>query len=399
MSESSEASSILSAAQALMADLSAGAAERDAERILPVAEMNKVRAAGIPAARVPKAYGGPGLSFRDLAQIMLWLGAGDPNVAQSLQPHFVVLEMLREFGTEDQKRRYFGDILSGQIITNAFAERGTGVHGQMTTTLTSSNGGFRINGTKYYCTGSLFAEQLYVLVMTEQGNRTIAIVPADRDGLTIDDDWDAMGQRTTASGTVSLRNVFVSSEEVIAAETVWTERSHIGALAQLTHAAIDAGIAQAALDDAITHARTVARPLAESGVARASDDPYVISVVGEMRVAASTASAMVLRAGEAMDHTAKAQDENAQPDAIEKLLEEASIAVAEAKAASTRASLSVCEKMFTVSGASASVSARNFDRHWRNARTHTIHDPVSYKYKVIGDYMLNGRPPPLGTRF
>jgi len=390
---------LVMAAKALSVAFAADAAKRDAERILPVAEMTELRSAGLQVARVPMAYGGPDLSFRELAELMIWLGAGDPNIAQAVQPHFVLLDMLRLFGTEAQKQRYFGDVVGGHIITNAYAERGTGIVGQITTALKPDGDGYRLNGTKFYCTGSLVAEQFYVLIGTEDDGRTIAIVPGDREGLTVHDDWDAMGQRTTASGTVEFDNVAVAADEVIAAETAWSERSHIGALAQMLHAAIDAGIAKAALADAIDYAQNRARPVLESGVTRASDDPYVMSAIGEMRVAASVAEVMVLNAGEALDRAVAAQTAGDSTDVVTKLLEEASIAVAEAKIASTQSSLAVSETMFTVTGASASLSTQNLDRHWRNARTHTIHDPVSYKYKIVGDYLLNGRPPPLGTRY
>ena len=390
---------LVTAAKSLSAAFAAGAAKRDSERILPVAEMTELRSAGLQAARVPVAYGGPDLSFRELAELMVWLGAGDPNIAQAVQPHFVLLDMLRLFGTEAQKQRYFGAVVGGHIITNAYAERGTGVVGQIMTTLKPDGDGYRLNGTKFYCTGSLVAEQFYVLIRTENEGRTIAIVPGDREGLMVRDDWGAMGQRTTASGTVKFDNVAVAADEVIAAETIWSERSHIGALAQMLHAAIDAGIAKAALADAIDYAQNRARPMPESGVTRASDDPYVMSAVGEMRVAASVAEVMVLNAGDVLDRALTAQSAGDSRDVVTRLLEEASIAAAEAKIASTQASLAVSNNMFTVSGASASLSTHNLDRHWRNARTHTIHDPVSYKYKAVGDYLLNGRPPPIGTRY
>lgn len=390
---------MVTAAKSLSAVFAAGAAKRDAERILPVAEMIELRSAGLQAARVPSTYGGPDLSFRELAEMMIWLGVGDPNIAQAVQPHFVLLDMLRLFGTEAQKQRYFGAVVGGHVITNAYAERGTGVVGQITTSLKPDGDGYRLNGTKFYCTGSLVAEQFYVLIRTENDGRAIAIVPGDREGLTVRDDWDAMGQRTTASGTVEFDNVAVAADEVIAAETVWSERSHIGALAQMLHAAIDAGIAKAALSDAVDYAQNRARPVLESGVTRATDDPYVLSAIGEMRVAATVAEVMVLNAGEVLDRAVAAQAAGDIRDEVTRLLEEASIAVAEAKISATQASLAVSEIMFTVSGASASLSTHNLDRHWRNARTHTIHDPVSYKYKAVGDYLLNGRPPPVGTRY
>jgi SfnB family sulfur acquisition oxidoreductase len=390
---------LVAAAAAFTAELAEGASRRDAERILPVAEMKRLRALGLQAVRVPAAYGGPDLAVRDLVRVMMALGAGDPNVAQAIQSHFALIEALRLFGTEDQKRRYFGDIAGGHIITNAMAERGTGVVGEFATRLTRDGGGYRLNGTKFYCTGSLIADQFYVLAHTEEGGRAFVVVPGDRPGLTVVDDWDAMGQRTTASGTVTLENVAVATGEIVPVGALWTERTHFGAVAQVLHAAMDAGIAEAALADAVNYAKTKSRPVPEAGVARAADDPFIIAAIGEMRISASAAAAMVVRAGAAIDAALAIAARDGSPDGVTAALERASIAVAEAKAVSTRAALEVAERMFTVSGASASLSTHNLDRHWRNARTHTIHDPVAYKIKTVGDYVLNGRPPPVGTKF
>lgn len=393
------AAGILAAAEALASELAAGAARRDAKRILPIEEMARVRAAGIQAARVPAAFGGPDMNYRDLAQAVLWLGQGDPNVAQAIQPHFVVLDVIRLLGSDEQKRRYFSAVLGGHIINNAFAERGGKVVGEINTTARADGDGFRLNGTKFYSTGSLISDQLFVLANTDDGGRLIAIVPVGREGMRILDDWDAMGQRTTASGTVELDNVAVAANEAFHAASLWTERNLVGAGAQIYHAAIDAGIARAALADAVAYAREKARPVPESGVERAADDPYVISAVGEMRVLTTAAEAVVLRAGEALDRAEAAWEASVARDRLEPLFAEASVAVAEAKIASNQASLRVSELLFTVGGASMTLSNHGFDRHWRNARTHTTHDPVAYKYKVVGDYLLNDRAPPIGTKF
>ena len=213
-----------------------------------------------------------------------------------------------------------------------------------------------------------------------------------------------MGQRTTASGTVKLENVPLDEDEVIRLPDFRTRRMFVGGSAQLGHAAIDAGIARAALDDAIWYAREKARPVLEAGVDKAAQDPYVIHSIGEMSVLSHAAEAMVLRAGEAVEAAIDASDLGGDPDSVEQgpaeqALIDATIAVAEAKAMATHASLRVSEMLYNVSGASATLSKYGLDRHWRNARAHTTHDPVSYKHKVIGDYLLGNADPPISTKF
>lgn len=390
---------LVEAAQALGPEIAAGAVERDRERIVPVETFAKIRAAGLPAARVPAEFGGAAAQFTELAEIMLLLGKADPNVAQMLQPHFVLLDWLRIDATPEQQRRYFRDVVSGSIITNAFAERGTKQVGEARTTVRRDGRHYRLDGTKFYSTGSLIADAFYVLAVTEDGSPALALVPKDRAGVEVVDDWDGMGQRTTASGTTRLTAVLLDPDEIVPLPQLGTRRTFIGAAAQITHAAIDAGIALAAIEDAVAYARAQARPVPESGVSRQTDDAYVLHAVGEMTVIAHGAEAMVQRGAAALDRAAaRFWAAPAQAADTERLLAEASIAVAEAKSAANNASLQLGTMLFSVGGASSTLRRHGLDRHWRNARTHTTHDPVAYKYRAIGDFVLNDRYPPITTK-
>jgi alkylation response protein AidB-like acyl-CoA dehydrogenase len=204
-----------------------------------------------------------------------------------------------------------------------------------------------------------------------------------------------MGQRTTASGTVTLNDVPVDQSEMITSNRE-EGRTYYGAFTQLSHAAMDAGIAFAALDDAITLARTKARPVPESKVDRASEDPYAMHAVGEMGALARSGSAVCENAAAVVDTAAKAFLSGAVD---EKILVEASIAVAEAKVIAAEVSMRASEMLYRVGGAVGASRSLNLDRHWRNARTHTLHDPVSYKYKAVGDYYLNGTYPPNNAKY
>jgi SfnB family sulfur acquisition oxidoreductase len=387
---------VASAAQ-LAQTLAQGSIARDLDRVLPYAEAKTLRTMGLQTARVPRRYGGPEASFVEFAQMMMHLGEGDPNLAQMLQPHFVLLDWLVIDGSEAQRQRFFADVMNGHIITNAFAERGGKTPGDFQTKLSRDGGGYRLNGVKFYSTGSLIADQLYVMARTEDGGHAIAIVPKDRTGIEVIDDWDGMGQRTTGSGTTKLDNVEVSAEEIMPLPLHGKKRSYLGAASQIAHAAIDAGIALAALKDGVEYGRTKARPVADAGVDRASDDPYVQQAVGEMSVIAHSAEVMVLRAGVVLDQVL-ARRCSLSGEALEQVYAGASIAVAEAKAAANNASLQVSEMMFRVAGASATLRKYGLDRHWRNARTHTTHDPVAYKYRAIGQFMLNDTLPPISTK-
>jgi alkylation response protein AidB-like acyl-CoA dehydrogenase len=390
------AADLVTTAQTMGARFAQGAASRDAERGLPYAEMAELAASGILGARIPVTHGGPEADFLDVARIFVALGKGDPNIAQCIQPHVCLLEKLRLYADTDQQDRYFAAVSRGALITNANAERGGKLVGDTSTMLRREGAGFRLNGTKFYATGSLFAQMFYITAVGGDGLRAIAIVPVDRPGVTIVDDWDGLGQRTTASGTTRLQEVSIAADEIMWLPDYGRRRTHEGAAAQLYHAAIDAGIALAALDDAVMYGRTRARPVPEAGVDRVADDPYVLHSIGEMATMAYGAVAMVERAASILDRAAALLLHGAPANPA---LIEASIAVAMAKAAANDASLRVAEMVFRVGGASASLRTHNLDRHWRNARTHTLHDPVAYKNRMVGEFYMNDRAPPITTKY
>ena len=390
----------LALATELATHIQPGAAERDAQRTLPYAQLDLIRASGLGAARVPVELGGGDVSQLDVARIFITLAKADPSVAQALFPHFATVEHLRLIASEDQQRRYLGAFAERQLSSGAIAERGGKFRGEIHTRLELQGERLVLNGSKFYSTGCLFADLLKIQAVDADGNAVYVILPANTPGITLLDDWDGMGQRITASGTTLLENVQVQPEQVIPLAQWYQRRNYIGASAQLIHCAIDIGIGLAALDDAVAWSRTGARPVRESGVDQARNDPYILHTVGDLSAAIHGAEALVEKAALSVDLAARSQLEGRLAgEALDALLARSSIAVAEAKIASTRAALLVCERLYEVGGAATTQSRYNFDRHWRNARTHTTHDAVAYKYKAIGDYLVNGNYPPIAFTY
>ncbi|MDA8253142.1 MAG: acyl-CoA dehydrogenase family protein, partial [Rhodospirillales bacterium] len=215
----------------------------------------------------------------------------------------------------------------------------------------------------------------------------LAIVPRDAPGLTVLDDWSGMGQRTTASGTTILDGVMVPPERVMPLDGAFGRRSPVGAVAQLLHAAIDLGLARGALRAAAGFVRDRSRPFRDAGVDRAQDDPLLLARFGQLQVQVHAAEAMLARAAGSLDAARAAPGDDAYAAA--------SIAVAEAKVLTTEASLAAGSGLFELAGAQATLAAHGLDRYWRDARTHTLHDPARWKYHAIGAYVLNGTAPPL----
>ncbi len=377
----------IEAARELAQEVRREASKRDRERILPWAELESFTARGLGSLRIPKAYGGPGLSFVTLAEVFAILSAADPSFGQIPQNQFGVLAVLEDAATEAQKQRIFGSVLAGWRIGNAGPERGSKHTLDVKTRLHADGDAFRLKGEKFYSTGALFAHWVSAKAIDPEGRQVMAFVRRGTRGLRIVDDWSGFGQRTTASGTVILDDVRVEAEDVVRFDLLAQKPGLQGSTSQLVQAAIDAGIARGALEDTIAFVRHRARPWVDAGVDAASRDPFVIAEIGKLEIELHAAEALLLRAARALDAISAA---HIDADAAAR----ASIAVAEAKAQTTEAALLASEKLFELAGSRATLAEWNLDRHWRNARTHTVHDPVRWKYHAIGDYELNGTRPP-----
>ncbi|MEN5240934.1 MULTISPECIES: SfnB family sulfur acquisition oxidoreductase [Pseudomonas] len=362
------------------------AASRDQQRKLPWAEIEQFTRSGLGSISIPKAYGGPEVSFVTIAEVFRLISAADPALGQIPQNQFGILQLVRLTATEAQKQRIFRAVLDGWRIGNAGPERGTKDTLTLKARITRKGDDFSISGEKFYSTGALYAHWVAVKALDDEGRQRLAFVRRGSRGLRIIDDWSGFGQRTTASGTVLLEQVPVDAELVV---DNWRQRdvpNIQGAASQLIQAAIDAGIAEAAIEDAITFVREKSRPWIEAKVERNSDDPYVIADIGRLKLDLHAAEALLRRAAKVLDEV------NAGPidDAA---AARASIAVAEAKVLTTEISLQASEKLFELAGSRASLAEYNLDRHWRNARVHTLHDPVRWKYHAVGAYYLNGTLP------
>jgi len=376
----------LAAARKLAVELAREASQRDRERRLPWAELDRYVRSGLWGISVPKEYGGAGVSYVTLAQVTAIIAEADGSLGQIPQNHFYAVEIIRVNGSEAQKRFYFERVLQGDRFGNALAEIGTRNSAERKTRLTKDGADYRINGRKFYATGALYADWVPTSAIDDDGVQQLALVPRNAQGLSIVDDWSGFGQRTTGSGSAIFDNVRVDGGAVLGFQASFDRPTTVGPLAQLLHAAIDLGIARAAYADLIGFVSTRSRPWIDSGAERAGDDPLTIREVGDLTVQLHAAEALVDRAGARVDIAAA--DSNADTVAA------ASIAVAESRVLTNNVSLAAGSKLFELAGTQSTLAENNLDRHWRNARTHTLHDPVRWKYHAIGNYYLNDKKPP-----
>jgi SfnB family sulfur acquisition oxidoreductase len=372
----------LSVARALAEDFAREASQRDRERRLPLAELERYSLSGLWGITVPREHGGAGVSRVTLAEITAIISAADGSLGQIPQNHYYALEVLRVNGSADQQRRFYARALAGERFGNALAETGTRTAAERRTRLDPDGaGGWRINGSKFYCTGALYAQWIPTATVDGDGIQRLAIVRRDSPGVEVIDDWSGFGQRVTGSGTVHFTDVAVPAEDVLLLADPVAPPNTIKPLAQIIHAAIDLGIGQAALQDALSFVRERSRPWIDANVERAADDPLTISEFGRLSIRLEAARALVARAGRILDV--------ATADGTAANVAAAAIAVAEARVLTTEASLAAGTKLFELAGTQSTLDHLNLDRHWRNARTHTLHDPVRWKRHAVGNYYLN----------
>ncbi|MFD7699211.1 SfnB family sulfur acquisition oxidoreductase [Streptomyces caelestis] len=380
----------LAVAAGLAAEFREGAAERDAHRRLPHAEVERLSASGLLAVSVPAEFGGADVGADTLAEIFRLLATADASLAQIPQSHFVYVNVLRRQGTHEQQKFLFGEVLAGRRFGNAQSEAGTRHVQDIRTRLAPRpDGSYVLDGVKHYSTGALFADWIPVLARAEDDTLHVAYVPRDAPGLTVVDDWDGMGQRTTASGTVRLESVPVPADRIVPHHLTFRGPQLHGAVAQLLHAAIDVGIASGALAEAVEFVRTKSRPWFESvdeGHATAAEDPLLIQRFGELAIRERAAEALLREAARAVDA--------ARADLTDDSAAAASVAVAAAKVTAAEAAVEVAGALFEVAGTRSALHSLGLHRHWRDARTHSLHDPARWKVQHIGRYVLNGTRPP-----
>jgi SfnB family sulfur acquisition oxidoreductase len=375
----------------LAEDFKRDSAWRDRERRLPHPELEVFSRSGLWGISVPKEYGGAGVSNVTLAKVIALIAQADGSLGQIPQNHFYALEVLRVNGRVEQKKRLYADVLAGQRFGNALAELGTKTAHERVTRLTpdvhGEGDGYRINGRKFYATGAIYAQRIPTSVVDENGVQQLAFVPRNSKGLTVIDDWSGFGQRTTGSGSVVFDEVYVAAADVIPFQSAFERPTPVGPLAQILHAAIDTGIARAAYEDALHFVRTKTRPWIDATHEKANEDPLTLKSFGHLSIRLHAAEALLERAGEFLD--------KAQASTNAETVAAASIAVAEARAISTEISLAAGSTLFELAGSQATLIEHGLDRHWRNARVHTLHDPVRWKYHAVGNYYLNDENPPL----
>ncbi|OTG77547.1 SfnB family sulfur acquisition oxidoreductase [Acinetobacter terrae] len=363
-----------------------GRNERDQKRQLPFAEIDLFSQKGLGGIRIPQNFGGAFVSNKTLAHVFRILNKADSSVGQIPQNQIALLNMINIMGTEQQKTFIFNEILQGKRLANGGPERHTKDTKTLNTLLTIEDGHYFLEGEKFYSTGSSFAHWLAIKAIHPEGHVVLVVVNHQATGVEVIDNWNGFGQRTTSSGTVKLHHVEVDPFLIFDERLLGNAPSYRGAYSQLMQVAIDVGIAEAAFADTLSAVQK-ARPIIDANVEKASFEHYTLQEIGKSNVLLDAAILL-------LDEAAEYLDELDQLDAVtDEQAAKASILVAEAKIYANDAALHISEKLLELGGSRSSLSQHNLDQHWRNARVHTLHDPVRWKLHALGDYYLNHKLP------
>jgi len=390
------------ALKALLQEIASGASEREAKRIAPHEQIRQLADAGLGRLRIPVAEGGAGASLRELFDFLIQLAEADSNVAHILRVHYWFVEaQLQRPLTDPLRARNIALVNQGHIFGNGFSEqsqRAVGLYFDTKLTRDASGKGYRLNGKKYYSTGSLYSTYTLIFASTPQGTIAAATIPIDRKGLKLEDDWDGFGQRLTATGSTLLDDVFVAEDEVedFGDPDGPQPPTYQYAFLQLFLQAVAAGILRAVRNDSVALVRRRKRNFSHAQAKEPTADPQVLQVVGEIAADSFAADAIVLAAADVIEAAARSVKDGL-PDRA--LAERAQIASAQAKVAVDRFAYATASHLFDVGGASATQAIYNLDRHWRNARTASTHNPTFAKATSVGDFYVNGKAPPLNGYF
>jgi alkylation response protein AidB-like acyl-CoA dehydrogenase len=363
------------------------AAERDRAAGTPKRERDLIRASGLLKLMIPREFGGVGATWPELLRIVREIAAADASLAHLFAYHHLGLVTPHLIGTPEQRARWYTETAQG----NLFWGNSLNPLDPRTALTRVDEASFVLNGEKSFCTGTQDSDLVLVSATLQGDSRLqVAVLPTRREGIIVHDDWENMGQRQTDSGSTSFRDVLVHRDELLgppgAGGSVFATLRPCVTQSILSN--IYLGIAQGALAEARGYTLDLQRPFAGSTAARPADDPYIIERYGEMSIQIM-ASAGLLDAGAVALERAWQCQEALTPEGRG----ECAVAVAAAKSAAGRCALDVTSRAFEVMGARATSDRLRFDRFWRNARTLTLHDPLDYKVREVGDYVLTGRFP------
>jgi alkylation response protein AidB-like acyl-CoA dehydrogenase len=367
------------------------AVERDKRGGTAKIERDLLRESGLLNLVIPPSLGGWGMDWPDTLKIVRLFARVDSSLAHLFGFQHLQLASVLLYGSSAQS-----DWLFSETVRNKwFWGNALNPLDKRTILTPSQPGGYVLSGRKSFCSGAVDSDMLIVSALCADDEKfMVAAIPSSREGIRIHNDWDSIGQRQTDSGTVEFHGVMVDGDEFLLTPGPLgsTRASLRSCIAQLIFSNVFLGLAEGAFAEARDYTLAQTRPwIGAAGIESASEDPYILEHYGRFFVHLQAAQALTDIAGESLQRaweSGEAITDNQRG--------RCSIDIATAKATTTKVGLEITSEMFEVMGARAAAAPARLDRYWRNLRTHTLHDPVDYKFRELGAWALNHRLPKPG---
>ncbi len=376
-----------STAQTLAQQFALTAVERDRTGGTAKYERDLIRQSGLLALSIPTEFGGLSARWQDVLNIVRIFAQADSSLAHVFAFHHLHLATVRLFGHTSQWHNWFK--LTAE--KSWFWGNALNPLDKRTIAKPQQQGWYEFSGKKSFCSGAIDSEMLIASAVDEQtGKLFIAAIPSARSGITLYHDWDNIGQRQTDSGSAIFERVRIENKDLLLdpgpLSTPFASLRPL--LAQLIFINMFLGVAEGAFAEAQHYTQTEAKAWFLSDVEHANEDPYTLRHYGEFWLQLESLRLLNQHAIQKFQHAWDLADKLTVTERGE-----VALSIATAKVAATRTSLDITNRMFEVMGARATHAALRLDRFWRNVRTQTLHDPVEYKLKDIGNWALNNRYP------
>ncbi|SBS79419.1 Acyl-CoA dehydrogenase [uncultured Mycobacterium sp.] len=362
-----------------------GNLEREHDRVFPHEQVRWLADVDFGTVRIPAIHGGFGASLEQTFALLAELAEADPNVAHIWRNHLAFVEDRLNAPQSDTNDTWIKRFLAGEFVGGGWTEANNVTLANLTSTITAEDDHWSVSGTKYYATGSLYADWLDVLGRGDGGELVTALVRRDDPGVTLVDDWDGFGQRTTASGTARYDRARAEPGNVFPATERFAYQAHFYQTAM--HSVLT-GVTKAALRDGSIALAERVRNYPQGLTTVPSFDPQLLQVIGEVSADVFAAEAALARSTATLDRIVAGRLAGDEASA-RRLLIDAEVAVDQAQLVIIAAALSATTKVFDALGASGVSARRGLDRHWKNARTLASHNPRVYKARILGDWLIN----------
>ena len=375
----------------VFARIAEGAVERERRRALAQEPIRWLKEAGFGTLRIPRSEGGLGATLPQLFQLLTELAEADSNLPQALRAHFAFVEDRLNQPDSEERKRWFRRFIDGELVGSGWSEIGNLKLGEVLTKVTPAEEGWRLDGEKFYSTGTLYADWIDVYAQrTDNGRDVIALVNTHQAEVERDDDWDGFGQRLTGSGTTRFKQARVEQPHVYD----FSERfRYQTAFYQHVLLSTLAGIGRAVNRDAAQGVAARKRIYSHGNAPLVKQDVQVLQVVGQISSWTWAVEATVQRAAQSLQLAFDVQQQGGDEAQIREANIQAELEAAKAQVIASDLIPRAATELFNALGASDTRVSKALDRHWRNARTVASHNPVIYKTRNVGDWEVNGHEP------